>query len=352
LEKEDLSTEACKLMACAAEMNGSRMRLLSKVVLSLTIAGVAMYAQQTRAARAATPAQTNSQTRSQYILGPDDSVKIWALGVDEITDKPVKIDSSGDVDLPLLGRLHAGGLTVDQFEASLLDRLHSEVKSPRVSVELVESASQPVTIMGAVNQPGVHQLQGHKTLAEVISLAGGLKSDCGPRINISRSLQWGPIPLPAAKEDATGKFSLAEVNVKELMEAQNPALNIEIQPNDVITVPQAEMVYVIGEVKKPGGIVLNEKSTVSVLEALSYAEGLSGSPSAQHSKILRPIPGATQRQEIALDLKKVLAGKGEDIALRPNDILFVPSSAPKKAATRALEAAVQTATGVVIWRVP
>lgn len=183
-------------------------------------------------------------------------------------------------------------------------------------------------------------------------MAGGLKPDCGPRINISRSMKWGPVPLTNAKTDASGKFSVAEVDVKELLEAKNPALNIQIEPNDVITVPQAEMVYVIGEVKKPGGIVLNEKSSVSVLEALSYAEGLSGTPAAQNSKILRPVPGGTQRQEIALDLKKILAGKGEDIALKPNDILFVPVSAPKRAAARAVEAAIQTATGVVIWRRP
>lgn len=311
-----------------------------------------MYSQAKPPESLPTRVQNEPQARAQYVMGPGDSVKIWALGVDEITDKPIKIDTSGNIELPLIGRVQAGGLTVDQFEAELLQRLHSEIRSPRVSVEVVEFGSQPVTIMGAVNQPGVHQLQGQKTLAEVLSLAGGLKTDCGPRINISRSMKWGAIPLSNAKNDATGQYSIAEVDVKELMGAQNPALNIQIEPNDVITVPVADMVYVIGEVKKPGGIVLNEKSSVSVLEALSHAEGLTGTPSAQHSKILRAVPGETQRQEIPLDLKKVLAGKGEDLALRPNDILFVPSSLPKRAAVRALEAAVQTATGVVIWRVP
>lgn len=314
--------------------------------------GVLVSAQDRPAAQVSDPGQSKPQNRSDYVLGPDDSLKIWALGVDEITDKTVKVDPSGYIDLPILGRIQATGLTVQQVEASLVRRLESEVKDPKVSVEVVDFGSQPVTIIGAVNQPGVHQLRGRKTLAEVLSLAGGLKPDCGPKINISRSLKWGAVPLATAKNDPSGQFSIADVDVKELMAAQKPALNIQIQPNDVITVPQAEMVYVIGEVKKPGGIVLNEKSSVSVLEALSYAEGLGSTPAAQRSKILRPVPGATQRQEIALDLKKVLAGKGEDIALRPNDILFVPTSAPKKAATRALEAALQTATGVVIWRLP
>ncbi len=327
------------------------MRIVIKIALSFTLAGIFISGQEKPAAAdAATPSQPAA--RSQYVLGPDDSIKIWALGVDEISDKPIKLDPSGYIDLPLVGRIQAGGLTVEQFEANLVKRLGSEVRQPKVSVEVVEFGSQPVTVIGAVNQPGVHQLHGRKTLAEVLSMAGGLKPDCGPQINISRQMKWGPIPLTTAKTDASGQFSIANVDVKELMAAQNPLINIQVEANDVITVPQAGMVYVIGEVKKPGGIVLNEKSGVSVLEALSYAEGLGAAPAAQRSKILRPVPGGTQRQEIELDLKKVLAGKGEDLQLKANDILFVPTSAPKKAAVRALEAAVQTATGVVIWRVP
>lgn len=329
------------------------MKTLFKIVLNFMILGILVFAQE-KPQQGVLPPTTHSasQDRSGYILGPDDSLKIWALGVDEITDKPVRIDTGGYLDLPIIGRVQAAGLTVNQLEAVLIKRLSSEILEPRVSVEVVDFGSQPVTIMGAVNLPGVHQLQGRKTLAEVLSLAGGLKPDCGPRVHISRSLKWGPVPLPTAKNDPTGQFSVGDVDVKTLMEAKNPALNIPIMPNDVITVPQAEMVYVIGEVKKPGGIVLSEKSSVSVLEALSYAEGLGTAPSPQHSKILRPIPGSTQRQEIALDLRKVLAGKGEDVMLRPNDILFVPDSTPKKAFARAAEAALQTATGVVIWRLP
>jgi polysaccharide export outer membrane protein len=332
--------------------DGIQMKIKATIFLGYTLIGLLFAAEQKPATESSHPLQGTTQAQSGYILGPDDSLKVWAFGVDEITDKPVRIDTSGYVDLPLIGRVQAAGLTVNQLRASLIQRLSSEIRDPRVSVEVVDFGSQPVTIIGAVNQPGVHQLQGRKTLAEVLSLAGGLKQDCGPKINISRSLKWGAIPLANAKNDSTGQFSIADVEVKDLLAAKSPALNIPIQPNDVITVPQAEMVYVIGEVKKPGGIVLNEKSTVSVLEALSYAEGLSGTPAPAKSKILRPIPGSTQRQEIALDLKKVLAGKGEDIALRPNDILFVPTNTPKKAITRAAEAALQTAAGVAIYRVP
>src|SRR5215510_15064630 len=114
---------------------------------------------------------------AEYILGPGDQLRVWALGVEEISDKPLRIDPSGDVDLPTLGRMRASGLTVEQFRGDLLKRLAKEVREPRASVDIVEFGSQPVSVIGAVGTPGVKQLQGRKTLAEVLSDAGGLKPD-------------------------------------------------------------------------------------------------------------------------------------------------------------------------------
>jgi polysaccharide biosynthesis/export protein len=289
---------------------------------------------------------------AEYMLGPDDQIKIWALGAEEISDKPVRIGPSGDIDLPLIGRVHAAGLTVEQFKSVLKQRLTKEVREPQVSVDIVEYGSQPASVMGAVNHPGVYQLSGRKTLAEVLSVAGGLRPDAGPYVKIARQMKWGAVPLPNAHNDPSGDFSVAQEPVKTLLSATNPAENILIRPHDVITVPTAEMVYVVGAVKKPGAFTLNERESVSVLQALSMAEGLGSTPKPQDSKILRTVPGASERKEIPVDLKKVMTGKAEDQALRANDILFVPDSTSKKAATRALEAIIQTATGVVIWRGP
>src|SRR5579863_3406237 len=289
---------------------------------------------------------------SPYVLGPDDQVKIWALGVEEISDKPVRIDPSGDLDLPLVGRLHAAGLTVEQLKSLLTQRLAREVREPKVSVDIVEFGSQPVSVLGAVNHPGVLQLSGRKTAAEVLSLSGGLRQDAGPYINITRQINWGELPLPGARTDPSGNFSVAELKVRSLLSATDPAQNILIRPQDVITVPTAEMVYVVGAVKKAGAFALNERESVSVLQAISMAEGLGPTPKPQDSKILRMVPGGAERKEIPVDLKKVMTGKAEDIALKANDILFVPDSVGKKAASRALEAVIQTATGVMIWHPP
>jgi polysaccharide biosynthesis/export protein len=295
-----------------------------------------------------TPPQDNP---SSYVLGPNDQIKIWVLGVEEIGDKPIKIDPSGDLDLPLAGKVHAAGLTTAQLKAELVQLYSKELLKPQVSVELSDFGSQPVSVMGAVNHPGVHQLEGHKTLVEAISLAEGLRPDAGPRVNISRQIQYGPIPLPGAKPDTSGKFSVADVGVKDLLSGTHPAENIPVFPNDVITIPTAEAVFVIGEVKKPGEVILKGDG-VTVLQALSSAEGFGTTPAPQNSKIVRVMPGSSERKEIPVDLRKILAGKSEDIAMRPNDILVVPPSGPKKVATRAMEAAIQAATGIAIWSRP
>jgi polysaccharide export outer membrane protein len=111
------------------------------------------------------------------------------------------------------------------------------------------------------------------------------------------------------------------------------------------------MVYVVGEVRKPGPVPL-EREGISSLQALAMSEGYDKDPKPTKAKIIRIVPGTMQRVDIPVDLKKVMAGTAEDVYMRPNDILFVPTNNSKKAGVRALEAAVQAATGVAIWRIP
>jgi polysaccharide export outer membrane protein len=317
------------------------------VLLSILGATLALGAQKPPPAPAP---ESPEQLRSTYVLGPEDQITIRALDAEEISDKPVRIDFSGYIRLPMAGRLRASGLTIEQLEAQLVERLKTFIREPEVSVSITEFRSQPVSVIGAVRNPGVHQLQGRKTLIEILSLAGGLNTDAGHTIKITRRLEWGRVPLRTAADDPTAQFSVAQVSVKAIMEAKNPEENIIVRPYDVISVPRAQMVYVTGQVQRSGGFVLNERETLSVLQALILAGGLNPAASPQNSRILRPSPGASNRTELAVDLKKILAGKAQDLPLQPEDILFVPASTPKKAAIRALEAAIQVGTGIVIWR--
>ena len=297
-------------------------------------------------------AKCASQVRSTYVLGPDDQLEISGPELTEVANKPVRIDGDGDIQVPLAGRVHVSGLTVQQTEQELNKVLSTYIRRPQVVVNVAEVRSQPVSVLGAVNTPGVHQVQGHKTLLEMLALAGGIRPDAGYSVRITRQLEWGCIPLPKTELDSSGRFSVAELNLKKIMEAKNPEENIQIFPHDVISVPKAEMVYVIGEVRRSGGFVLGEHQTISVLQALSLAEGLNGAADTRHARILRLKREADQREELAVDVKDVLNGKKPDIALRGDDILFIPGSTGKKAALRAIEAAIQTGSGMAIWRMP
>jgi polysaccharide export outer membrane protein len=284
-----------------------------------------------------------------YVLGPNDQITIRAMDAEEISDKPTAIDSTGIINLPMIGRIKAMGLTVRELELAVSERLKAYVLEPKVSITVSEYHSQPVTVIGAVNTPGIQQLRGQKTLVEVLSMCGGLRPDAGYKITVQRKLAYGPIPLPGARNDPSGKFSLAEVSIPSLMRNADPRDNITLEPEDVLTVPRADLVYVLGEVKKSGGFTLQEQESLSLLQALSLAEGMLGTAAAGNARILKARPNGG-RQEIAVDLRKTMAGNGPDVQLHPGDVLFIPNSMSKKIAIRGLEAAIQLGTGILIWR--
>ena len=286
-----------------------------------------------------------------YSLGPGDQIMVRVPAVDEIDNKPIPIDQRGTINLPVVGRIQASGLTTEQVELAISERLKKYLVLPDVSVYLTEMRSQPVSVLGQVQTPGIHQLQGRKTLFEILSLAGGLRPEAGNVVNITRRIEWGPIPLPGAQNDSTGQFSVGSVQVKSVMNASNPAENIVIKPNDVISVPKADTIYVIGAVKKPGAYVLGEHRTLSALQVLALAEGADRAASTKDAKIMRVRPDSNERTEIPVDLKTVLSGKTPDVLLIADDILFVPTSKAKAAGFRALEALAQ-AGSYAIYRVP
>jgi polysaccharide export outer membrane protein len=215
---------------------------------------------------------------------------------------------------------------------------------------LTESRSQPVSVLGAVKNPGIVQLQGTKTLTEVLSLAGGLSGDAGDHVKITRSLRYGRIPLSDAEDDPTGEFSIAQVSLHSIMQAQSPEQNIPVLGHDVITVPRADLVYVIGDVGKAGGFPLQDAGGISVLQALALAGGAARTAALGSAKILRASQTVGKHTEIPLDLKKMLAGRQEDMTLNSGDILFVPNSLTRNASIRAIETAIQLGTGIAIFR--
>ena len=191
----------------------------------------------------ATPAREPtrvSQADANYVLGTGDQLSFIVTDLDDFTGKTFRVDMHGDINLPLAGRVHAAGLTMTELEKKVADLLGKILKDPQVVANMSEFGSQPVSILGAVGAPGIRQLEGRKTLFEVLSLAGGLRPDAGNTINITRELTRGPIPLPSTRTDASSKFSVASVSVKSILNAMNPAENIVILPGDVVSVSKAD----------------------------------------------------------------------------------------------------------------
>jgi polysaccharide biosynthesis/export protein len=302
-------------------------------------------------AAAQQPAKTAALPDSGYILGPDDQIVLHAMESPEISDKPLLIGMNGNITLPLVGRVKAGGLTVEQLEAELDARLKKYVKDPQVAIRVVEFRSQPVSVFGAVGTPGVVQLRGRKTLYEVLSMAGGLRETAGSSITVARRRENGEVPLPGARVDPTGQFSTAELNVQEILAGKNPAANIEIKPNDVISVSEAQsnMIYVVGDVEHGGAFTLGGRERLSVLRALSLAGGLGRTAKPEKARIIRGSPGEAKPLEFAVNVKRILSGKAQDPVLLPQDVLVIPTSSRKTFTTYSVPSLVSAAAYAAIY---
>lgn len=298
------------------------------------------------------PANTQSMSepvnKSDYMLGPGDRISVRVFGADDWPDRPIDVSAEGDIIAPLVGRVVVTGMSVRNLEASLTKMYAKFFKAPEVTVTVLEFRSQPVTIVGSVNTPGIVQLRRPTRVMDVISQAGGLKPDAGDKIIITR--RQGSTDSQASLNDQS--FTNQVVDLHKVIDGQDPQQNVLVQPNDLITVPKARMVYVVGEIGRPGGYVLDgHGGTISVLQVIALAGGVTKTSKAGDSRILRPnSDDSTQRTETKIDLKKILANKAPDVELHPDDILFVPNSSAKSAGLRGLEMAADVATGLAIWR--
>lgn len=318
------------------------------VAVFVTLAPVVVYA------AAQQPAVTVTQTESGYILGPDDEIMIRGIEDPKISDqpdKPVLIGTNGNITLPMIGRIKAGGLTVEQLEVELSTRFKEFIQEPQISVTVTEFRSQPVSVFGAVTKPGVVQLRGGHTLYEVLSMAGGPRDTAGSILTLTRPRQSGEIPLPGAKVDPTGQFSSVELNVQEILEGKNPAANIEIKPNDIISVSEAStnMVYVVGDVQHAGAFTLGGQRSISVLRALAQAGGLGRTAKPDKARIVRAVANEPKIREIPINVQQILSGKAEDIPLGPNDVLVIPTSSRKTFTTSYLPTILSAAAGAAIY---
>lgn len=276
----------------------------------------------------------------EYTLGPGDKIKVDVFDIPELS-REMQIDPAGYISMPLIPqRIQAAGLTPYQLEAKIAELLESRglVSHPQVSVFVVERVSQPITVIGAVEHPMVYQAQGPTTLLEVLSAAGGLTTTAGDYLTITHT-------------DKSSHESVQRVNLQDLIDRGDPKANVAVSGGDVLTVPKAGIVYVVGAVNRSGGFVMqNEGSQMTTLQALALAGGLAPAAKADDAVIIRKDPAVGKKSEIVVNLKKILSRKSQDVQLQPNDILFIPDSPGKRALAKAGEAALSMTTGVVVLR--
>lgn len=287
-------------------------------------------------------------SRSGYVLGVDDQISVHVVDMPEISDKAQRIDPNGDLKLPIVGRIHASGMTIDEIENELRTRLKAQLKEPDVTVTVAEIRSQSVSIVGAVNTAGVHQIRGRETLIDALSKVGGVRPEAGPIVRIVRKAEWDPIPLKEATRDAATGASVVEIDLESLLNNTAPDKNIALLPNDVISVPTAGLVYVVGEVAKTGGLPLAKNGGVTVMEALSACGGVLRTGAPSRARVLRLNATTQTREDVPVNVKKIMDGKAKDMTLLAGDILVVPDSSGKRMTARAIEMLITIGTyGIV-----
>lgn len=301
-----------------------------------------------------------------YRIGPNDQLSITVVDAPDLSN-PVRVAADGDIAMPLLGTVKAAGLTPREL-AMLLEALlrRTYMKDPHVAVTVTEIQSHGVSVLGAVKNPGVFQVRGTKTLLEMLSLAGGLAPEAGDAVLVMRGAsaesvrQQGPqIQTVSAREVSspqgsrkaglssteTENSNTVEISLKRLLDSGDPKYNVPIYPGDIVKVKAAGIIYVVGDVRRPGGFPVKDNEHITVLQAIALGEGLAPTASKDKAAIIRMAQNG-QQIELPIRLGKILSGKAPDIPLRSKDVLFIPKSGAKSAGRAALD----TFARWIVWR--
>jgi len=268
-------------------------------------------------------------------LHAGDLVAVSVYDAPELT-RTVRVDPDGTIRLPLLAEgVKAAGLMPRELEAGLTDALKSEqiLVDPIVKVTVVEYHSRPISVMGAVRRPVTFQVDGKVTLLEALSRAEGLTEDAGPEILITQN-------------DAVQRIA-----VKKLLDGADPTVNLVLTGNEEVRVPVAGKIFVLGNIRKPGGFPVRDRADSTVLKMVALSEGLMPF-SEKIAYIVRRQEGE-QPQEIPIQLAKIMERKSPDVPLEIGDILYVPDNKSRRSTMSIIDRLAgfgsATASGLVIW---
>jgi polysaccharide export outer membrane protein len=266
-------------------------------------------------------------------IGAGDLLNIVVFDTPELTTS-ARVSQDGDVNLPVLGLMKLAGMNTIDAARRIEDELRARrlILDPHVTVFVAEYASQGATVLGEVRTPGVYPTLGTRRLLDMLSVAGGLQTTAGKSVSIVH------------RDDPEHPITIALQSGPATMYAQE---NPIILPGDTLMVAKAGVVYVIGDVLKPGGFLIDNNSPISVMQSLSLAGGWNKTAALSKTKLIRKT--SEGREEVDLDLKHVAYGSQADNAVKDGDILFVPSSISKTLTYRGIEAAITITSGLLIY---
>jgi polysaccharide biosynthesis/export protein len=313
-----------------------------------------------------TPQQTNEKiqqlataARTHPVdtpIGTGDLLHIDVFDVPELS-REVRVGDAGDISYPLIpGKIQASGLTPFELEGKIEQLLieNGLVSHPQVSVFVKEQNSQPVSIVGAVQRTMVYQVIRPTTLLEVLSAAGGISDDAGSVVVITRTAHTAPPKSEgiSVSNDSDKDTQIITIRLQDLLESGNAAYNVQVYGGDVVSVPRAGIVYVLGlGVAQPGGYVLQSHGEqVSVLKAIALAHGMTVFAKGDSAVIMRMNPATGNRDQIPVHISAIEKHKADDVLMNSNDILYVPDSKGLRVLAKGGEAAVGIGTGLAIYR--
>jgi polysaccharide export outer membrane protein len=301
--------------------------------------------------RIAQLASASDVKQGEYLIGSGDLLGIEVFDVPELS-RDVRVNDTGYISLPLMpSKVRASGLNPFQLQDKLAELLQTNglVSTPQVTVSVKEQHSQPITVIGAVKNPMVIQALRRTTLLQALSQAGGIADDAGTTVVVTRpspDLAESADPNDAAVQMAPQSFI---ISLSDVLESANANFNIPLMGGDVVSVPRAGIIYVVGAVAHPGGFLMqNDLDRMTMLKMLSLAGGATNTAKLKNTVILRKNPMTGNRDQVPVDLAKVLTLKSQDVPMQSNDILFVPDSNGLKALHRAGDVAVALTSGIGI----
>jgi polysaccharide export outer membrane protein len=300
--------------------------------------------------QATQPSSSASDPVVNYTIGPDDVLDIDVFGLPELS-KTVRVSNDGTIILALIGRVQATGSTVEQLRKELESKYaKTYIRDPQVTVFVREFHSRPISVMGSVDKPGVYQITGNQTLIDMLSLAGGFSKTgpvAGRSVFVTRKGGFASVNMAEGMRLVSPEK--VEINLDRLFYSRDQNLNIAVKPFDIVTVSQADIIYVMGGVRQPSGFPLPSKNQITVLQAVAMAGGLTSTASRGTARLIRTKDDGA-RAEIPIELGKIIKGQLPDVQLVANDILYINDSTTKAALRRSIDAIVQTTSGVLIYR--